>query len=135
VVTDLEKSVAFYQRVFGASVEMQFRSEGQDAAILQGVPAAAFSVVMLRIGAPCVELLKFDVPEDAGRTEVRPCDIGAFHVAIEVADAHKLFEELSAANVPFTREPLESPDGQGGTFVLAFCTDPDGNRIELVQTP
>jgi lactoylglutathione lyase len=57
---------------------------------------------------------------------------GAFgHIAIAVDDAYAACEKIRAAGGSVTREPGPV---KGGTTVIAFVTDPDGYKIELIQT-
>ena len=56
---------------------------------------------------------------------------GAFgHVALAVDDCHKACEKIKAAGGNVTRE---AGPVKGGTTVIAFVTDPDGYKIELIQ--
>ena len=53
------------------------------------------------------------------------------HIAIGVGDIYKCCEELRANGVKVVREP--GPMKHGGT-VIAFIEDPNGYRIELIET-
>ena len=48
------------------------------------------------------------------------------------ADAYAACEKIKAAGGNVTREPGPV---KGGTTVIAFVTDPDGYKIELIQRP
>ena len=52
------------------------------------------------------------------------------HIALQVDDAHAACERIKAAGGNVTREagPIK-----GGTTVIAFVTDPDGYKVELIQ--
>jgi len=52
------------------------------------------------------------------------------HIAIAVDDAYAACEKIRAAGGNVTREPGPV---KGGTTVIAFVTDPDGYKIELIQ--
>ena len=52
------------------------------------------------------------------------------HIAIGVADAYAACDKIRAAGGNITREPGPV---KGGTTVIAFVTDPDGYKIELIQ--
>jgi lactoylglutathione lyase len=56
---------------------------------------------------------------------------GFGHIAIAVDDAYAACEKIRAAGGNVTREPGPV---KGGTTVIAFVTDPDGYKIELIQT-
>ena len=56
---------------------------------------------------------------------------GAFgHVALAVDDCYKACEKIKTAGGNVTRE---AGPVKGGTTVIAFVTDPDGYKIELIQ--
>lgn len=52
------------------------------------------------------------------------------HIAIGVPDAYAACEKIKAAGGQVTRE---AGPVKGGTTVIAFVTDPDGYKIELIQ--
>jgi len=52
------------------------------------------------------------------------------HIALGVPDAYAACDKIRAAGGNITREPGPV---KGGTTVIAFVTDPDGYKIELIQ--
>ncbi|WP_312841017.1 lactoylglutathione lyase [Delftia tsuruhatensis] len=52
------------------------------------------------------------------------------HIAIGVPDAYAACEKIKASGGNVTRE---AGPVKGGTTVIAFVTDPDGYKIELIQ--
>ena len=52
------------------------------------------------------------------------------HIALAVPDAYAAVEKIKAAGGNVTRE---AGPVKGGTTVIAFVTDPDGYKIELIQ--
>lgn len=52
------------------------------------------------------------------------------HIAIEVADAAAACERIRTAGGKVTRE---AGPVKGGSTVIAFITDPDGYKVELIQ--
>ncbi|MBE0622926.1 MAG: lactoylglutathione lyase [Burkholderiales bacterium] len=53
------------------------------------------------------------------------------HIAIEVPDAYKACETVKAKGGAVTRE---AGPVKGGSTVIAFVQDPDGYKIELIQS-
>lgn len=135
VVTDLDRAIEFYERFFGAEVELRSEAAGKEVAVLHGLEQTDFTIAILRIGDGRLELFEFRTPADGRTIEVRACDVASFHVAIQVDDARAKYQELVDQGVPFSRPPLQLGEGDLGEFVVAFCTDPDGNRVELLQLP
>ena len=52
------------------------------------------------------------------------------HIALGVPDVHAACEKIRSAGGNITRQPGPV---QGGSTVIAFVTDPDGYKIELIQ--
>ncbi len=52
------------------------------------------------------------------------------HIALQVADAYAACEKIKAAGGNVTRA---AGPVKGGTTVIAFVTDPDGYKVELIQ--
>ena len=52
------------------------------------------------------------------------------HIAIGVADVYAACEKIKAAGGNVTRE---AGPVMGGDTIIAFVTDPDGYKIELIQ--
>ena len=52
------------------------------------------------------------------------------HIALSAEDIYKTCEQVRAAGGNITREPGPV---KGGTTVIAFVTDPDGYKIELIE--
>ncbi len=54
------------------------------------------------------------------------------HIALAVPDASAACNKIRAAGGQVTRE---AGPVKGGTLVIAFVTDPDGYKIELIERP
>jgi lactoylglutathione lyase len=52
------------------------------------------------------------------------------HIALQVPDAYAACAKIKAAGGNVTRE---AGPVKGGTTVIAFVTDPDGYKVELIQ--
>jgi lactoylglutathione lyase len=52
------------------------------------------------------------------------------HIALSAEDIYKTCEQVRAAGGNITREPGPV---KGGTTVIAFITDPDGYKVELIE--
>jgi len=117
-VGDLERSVTFYKEMFGMK-ELRRRD----------VPDGKYTLVFLGYG-PEESHTVLELTYNYG---VDRYDIGtAFgHLAVGVPDVHAACEKMRAGGVKITREPGPV---KFGTTVIAFVEDPDGYKIELIQT-
>jgi catechol 2,3-dioxygenase-like lactoylglutathione lyase family enzyme/quinol monooxygenase YgiN len=135
VVSSLADSVDFYQRCFGGEVEYVEGVGGAEMAALHGLPSANFDLAFLDYGNARIELFQFHEPAAPEAASVPAHQIGAAHVAFEVDDVEAAYADLVAAGVEFSRPPLAPTEGPAAGFHLAFCFDPDGNRIEIIAPP
>jgi catechol 2,3-dioxygenase-like lactoylglutathione lyase family enzyme len=136
VVTDLDRSIAFYTEHFGGVVEriIEDVSDPRIAALHQ-LPSARFTLAFLQFGPTRLELFRFDEPTDGRRTQTRAHDLGINHICFACPDVAAKYAALRARDVEFTGPPHAITEGDGAGTVLAFCLDPEGNRIELLQSP
>ncbi|MDC1123313.1 VOC family protein [Nitrospinaceae bacterium] len=111
-VSDIDKSISFYQDVLGMEVIEQKNS-----------PRGSKLVFLKFPDMDCeLELCSFP---DSGSVHV-PEDL--VHLAFEVDDLEACIEKLNAAGVPITEGPLETSNGT--KFI--FTEDPDKYEIELM---
>jgi lactoylglutathione lyase len=118
-VFDLDKSLDFYTRLLGMNVLRK-----------RDVPAGKYSLAFVGYGdersSSVIELTyNWDQKE--------PYALGsAFgHLAIGVKDIYGVCAKLKEEGVKIPRPPGPV---QHGTTVIAFIEDPDGYKIELIQT-
>jgi lactoylglutathione lyase len=117
-VIDLERSIDFYTQVLGMTL---LRTSDN--------PEYRYSLAFLGFdgGNPGQAELELTYNWDVTQYELGT----AFgHVAIGVPDAYVACEKIKAAGGNVTREPGPV---KGGSTVIAFVTDPDGYKIELIQ--
>jgi catechol 2,3-dioxygenase-like lactoylglutathione lyase family enzyme len=82
-------------------------------------------VVFIDIGGTTIELVQGSAPEG----QERP-GCGFMHLALEVDDVDATYADLVFKGVEFFIEPKSA-----GDIRLAFFRDPDGNELELFQSP
>jgi lactoylglutathione lyase len=114
-VADRERSVAFYRAV------------GYE--VVGEVPETGIGhLTMLKL--PGDEFVTIELVHQAG-SEV-PAGTGLSHFVITVDSMATTVADLATHGIDV--EGPTSPD-ESDDFLTAFITDPDGNRIELVQWP
>jgi lactoylglutathione lyase len=117
-VGNLERSIAFYTQVLG--MQLLRRSEN---------PEYKYSLAFLGFDGGNPGQAELELTYNWG---VESYDHGnAYgHIALGVPDAYAACEAIRAAGGNVTRE---AGPVKGGTTVIAFVTDPDGYKIELIQ--
>jgi lactoylglutathione lyase len=113
-VSDLERSVDFYTRIFGMRTLMKLPLPDMDEVIL-GFKGQATAVVLMQHH----DRSGHDYPNTGGKL--------AFYVEDPVAVA----AAIRAEGLEIVREPTPVPEL--GDVVVGFAKDPDGHLLELLQ--
>ena len=117
-VGDLDRSIAFYTGVLGMSLLRR-----------NDYPAGKFTPAFVGFSDdPSAAELELTHNWGVEKYEI---GTGYGHVAIEVSDAAKACDAVRALGGKVTREagPMKH-----GTTVIAFVEDPDGYKIEFIQS-
>ena len=116
-VGDLQRSIDFYTRVMGMTLLRQSENA-----------ANHYSLAFLGYG-PNPGHAELELTYNHG---VSSYDLGSAygHIAIGVPDVRAACDRIRSGGGQVTREPGPV---KGGTTVIAFVTDPDGYKIELIE--
>lgn len=123
-ISDLDRSVDFYQNSLGMRVfSRETYSEGRFTLIFMGYGDEA--------NGPSVELTY--------NWDTQPYQHGTRygHIALAVEDLYGLCDHLAEQGITISRAPGRmsfSADETGASDTIAFIEDPDGYKIELIQT-
>ena len=133
-VKDLERSLQWYEHVFGLTREFVAHGSGPALSTAVGVPDAELSFGFLRLGSCVIELLSYDNPREEDFTRSN-ADVGSAHVCIDVPDLDAAYADLRGKGVDFLAPPLLIEDGPLKGCSFAYFKDPDGVTLELFETP
>jgi len=116
-VGDLQRSIDFYTKVLG--MKLLRTSENTEY---------KYSLAFLGYGSN-PDHAELELTYNWG---VDTYDMGSAygHIAISAEDIYKTCDQVRAAGGNITREPGPV---KGGTTVIAFITDPDGYKVELIE--
>ena len=135
-VSNLERSLAFWQEVLGFELSHRAHQTGELASEITGVPGAEISLAVLRAPAHKIELLEYHAPSDRKKHfDARPCDVGSAHVALTVDDLDAALKAISASGWKAPGRPQTLQSGPNAGKRVVYVRDPDGNTIELMQAP
>ena len=131
VVSDMDRSLPFYRDLLGMEVWADFKDDSAYVQALTGVPGANIWMVKLKAAdGVSIELLQYLSHPQSVPRESNARDVGCNHVALQVDDIDTQYEKLLAEGIRFNAPPAISPDGGAK---VAYCRDPEGVLIELVQ--
>ena len=116
-VGNLERSIDFYTQVMG--MKLLRRSEN---------PEYKYSLAFVGYGSnPDHAELELTYNHGVDKYEM---GTAYGHIALGVPDAYAACDKIKAAGGQVTRE---AGPVKGGSTVIAFVTDPDGYKIELIE--
>src|SRR5439155_19250367 len=95
-VTNLERSLSFWQDVLGFELSHRAHHTGALASEVTGVPGADISIAVLKGHGHKIELLEYLARKDRKRMDVRPCDVGSVHVAFTVENLEDILNTNDA---------------------------------------
>jgi lactoylglutathione lyase len=118
-VGDMQRSIDFYTRVMGMKL---LRTTDR--------PDQNYSLAFVGYGSN-PEQAELELTYNYG---VEKYEMGTAygHIALGMSDIYATCEKIRANGGNITREPGPV---KGGDTVIAFVTDPDGYKIELIQRP
>jgi lactoylglutathione lyase len=116
-VGNLQRSIDFYTKVMGMTLLRTSEN-----------PSQKYSLAFLGYGSN-PEHAELELTYNHG---VESYDMGTAygHIAIGVPDAYAACDNIRANGGAVTRE---AGPVKGGTTVIAFITDPDGYKVELIE--
>ena len=117
-VGELQRAIDFYTQVLG--MQLLRRSEN---------PEYQYSLAFVGYDGGNPGQAEIELTYNWGTTEYEP-GTAYGHIAIGVPDAYAACAKIKAAGGQVTRE---AGPVKGGSTVIAFVTDPDGYKIELIQ--
>jgi catechol 2,3-dioxygenase-like lactoylglutathione lyase family enzyme len=135
-VRSLERSLAFYRDLLGFEIVFQWNPQASYIGELLGYPTVDLHSAILKIPNSDVflELLEYrGIPEKS--VDMANGNIGNAHIAFNVDELEPLYERLKASGVKSVSEPITPTIGPNRGGRAVYIVDPDGFRIELIQTP
>ena len=116
-VGDLQRSIDFYTKVLG--MKLLRTSEN---------PEYKYTLAFLGYGSN-PDHAELELTYNWG-TDKSEMGTAYGHIAISAEDIYKVCEQVRAKGGNITREPGPV---KGGSTVIAFITDPDGYKVELIE--
>ncbi|MDG1945038.1 MAG: VOC family protein [Halioglobus sp.] len=133
-VSDLERSVRFYRDALGFEELSRLNVQGEDSARLLDIEGGELQAVYLQRDGTRIELLFYPVAGHETIEHPQPMNrLGFTHLSLRVTDLASVVEAVKlVGGSSLSHTLINKPEW--GTRAI-FVTDPDGLRIELLETP
>ena len=134
-VQDLERSLGFYRDVLGFEVVFRWNPREPYIAKLVGYPHVDLHSAILRLPDSDVflELLEYRNVERAP-VDTSTANPGTAHIAFFVDDLEALYASLTDKGIASVGPPVTPTIGPNKGGRAVYMKDPDGIRVELIQT-
>jgi len=136
-VSNLERSLAFWQDVLGFELSHRAHQAGEMASEITGVAGAEIKLAVVKApGGHKIELLEYKAPPDRKQhVDLRPCDVGSVHVALLVDDLDAVLNAIAASGWKAAGKPQTLQSGPNAGKRVIYVRDLDGTTIEFMQVP
>jgi glyoxylase I family protein len=134
-VTNLERSLAFWQDVLGFELSHRAHHAGDLASEVTAVPGAEISLAVLKGHGHKIELLEYLAPSDRKHADLRPCDVGSVHIALTVDNLDAVLSTIAASGWKAAGKSQTLKSGPNAGKRVVYVRDPDGTTIEFMQPP
>ncbi|CCA93998.1 VOC family protein [Novosphingobium sp. PP1Y] len=134
---NLQRMQEFYEKAFGFEPVFVHNLEDyqEEAERVIGVKDAVCTTVTMKGGNVYIELFQWSNPVGKRLEPLRPYDYGYTHLCFNVDDIDAEFERLSGLGLPFVHGSPTKTVFDGKTYGSVYGRDPDGNLIEIMQSP
>jgi len=129
-VTEMDRSLKFYRDFLGLKILKSSIEHGDYIDNFSGIKNINVKVVKMITDGGVIELLQYYSHPSKKPSKRKITSVGCSHFAITVDNIDILYNDLLKKGVFFNSPPQYSPDG---CAKVAFCHDPDGILIELVE--
>lgn len=135
-VADLDRALAFWERLLGARGRDRRTLQGPQLATLVGYDGVRIDSCWVDLpGGVALELLHYlgrdEQPYDPGTAHP-----GNVHVCLHVADMDAAHTHAVACGAePVSERPIDVAAGPRAGSRIAYLRDPDGVTLELLQPP
>jgi catechol 2,3-dioxygenase-like lactoylglutathione lyase family enzyme len=136
-VSDLERSCAFWVDTLGFEVVAKWVADDAGTRHVIGEPTADLNMAMLRLPGFNGYFEVIEYQNTPGRHTVDPDHFNprTCHVAVYVDDIEATWSALEATGSELVSTGIvQIPEGRLEGAKVIYCTDPDGIRVEIIES-
>ena len=126
-VKNLEESIEFYKKIGLRLVSMHKQTVKQEG----GLKDVKMKIAFLQAGEDKFELIEYTNPKDSKWNDLNPWNIGSQHIAFEVEDVKKLYNDHKN-EIDFFSPPIDFK-AEGIDATWTYFRDSNGAIIEIVE--
>ncbi len=134
-VRSIDRSLEFYRDLLGMELVFRWNPDAPYIRELVGYPTVDIHGCILRVPGTdmYLELLEYNNIEREA-VDMSNGNVGNGHIAFNVDELDPLYERLTKAGVKSVSPPVTPTIGPNKGGRAVYVIDPDGFRVELIQT-
>jgi catechol 2,3-dioxygenase-like lactoylglutathione lyase family enzyme len=133
-VSNLQQALHFFSDLLGLSTTPAMEVDNEDVQKIIGMPGAKLRIALVQLpDGTSIELIEYVEPKGA-TIDLTTCNTGVSHIAFNVDNIRKMYDDLSAKGVKFVSAPVWAPGADGkGKWAVCYLRGPDGITFELIE--
>ena len=133
-VSNLDEALHFFRDLLGLSATPGVDVENEGVRKIIGMAGAKLRIAMVHLpDGGSIELIEYVKPKGA-TIDLATCNSGVAHIAFNVDDIQKMYDDLSARGVRFVSAPVWAPAADGKCkWAVCYLRGPDGITFELIE--
>ncbi|MGI9489521.1 MAG: VOC family protein [Geminicoccaceae bacterium] len=133
VVSDLERTIGFFQDLLGFELTSRAPRDKKAIEAMTGLAGADIEVAYLKGLGHWIELIRYKAPAGRGEALPRIYEDGAGHVAFNVDDAEAAVEAAAAFGLLPIGEIITIDQGPNRGRKVVYLQSDDGLSVEFIQ--
>ncbi len=135
VVTDLDRTVAFFKDLIGLELLSRAPRDPKLIQAITGLGEADLEIAYLGGFGHSIELIRYDAPADRGGEQPKIYQDGAGHIAIDVDDAEAAVVAAGNYGLRLVGEIITIDGGPNKGRKVVYLQSEDGLSVEFIETP
>ena len=134
-VSNIEETIRFFRELLGLEATPVREVKGERIEQILQMPGA--SLLISNITTPDnsnIEFIQYIAPKGK-QIDLSTCNTGVAHLAFEVDDIQKMYDDISAKGVKFHHSPLWAEAGSLKGWGISYFKGPDGITLEFMERP
>jgi lactoylglutathione lyase len=133
-VSNLDDSLHFFGDLLGLKATPVIEVENEDVQRIIGILGARLRISLVQVPDKIkIELIEYVKPKGK-KLDLKVCNTGAAHIAFQVDNIQKTYDDLSKKGAEFVHAPIWAPDSEGkGRWGVCYLRGPDGITIEIIE--
>jgi catechol 2,3-dioxygenase-like lactoylglutathione lyase family enzyme len=133
-VSNMETALHFFCDLLGLKATPVMPVENPEVQTIVGMPQASLRISIVQVpGGTNIELIEYVRPKGCV-IDSTSCNPGTAHIAFQIDDMQKMYQDLSQKGIRFVNPPVWLPGNDGtGRWGVAYLRGPDGITVELVE--